>query len=185
MQPGKRVDIIKRVTDKLEPGNDWDEIDLVLEQFGFPTTTQWGRGKRSYIIHFLKRGGDDNLDAIDQYLMGHSRPDDEPWSDGGFRLFLTHVVSQKRVAHSLKTCLRFYGIDALVAHDDIAAGKEWKVVIESALYSCDALAGLLHKGFRESDWCDQEVGMDIGRGIALFQSSSICSHMDFLVPCRL
>ena len=68
---------------------------------------------------------------------------------------------------SLKSCLRFYGVDAFVAHDDIQPGKEWQFVIESALHACDALAGLLHEGFRESAWCDQEVGIAWGRGIAV------------------
>ena len=121
----------------------------------------------SYVIEFLKDGSDSGLAAIDQYLMGHSRPGDEPWEDERFRLFLTHVDTQKQAAHSLKSCLRLYGVDAFVAHDDIQPGKEWQVVIESALHSCDALAGLLHEGFRESDWCDQEVGIALGRGIAV------------------
>ena len=167
MQPGQRIDIIKRVATRLADGDDWDEIDLVLEQFGFQTARQWERDKRSYIIHFLKKGDDSNLAAIDQYLMGNSRPGDEPWEDGMFWLFLTHVATQKQAAHSLKSCLRFYGVDAFVAHDDIQPGKEWRFVIESALHSCDALAGLLHEGFRESAWCDQEVGIAWGRGIAV------------------
>ena len=119
---------------------------------------------RSYIIGFIKDGSDDSLAAIDQYLMGDSQPRDEPWENEGFRLFLTHVATQKQEAHSLKSCLRFYGVDAFVAHDDIQPGKGWQLVIESALHSCDALAGLLHKGFRKSDWCDQEIGIALGRG---------------------
>jgi hypothetical protein len=31
------------------------------------------------------------------------------------------------------------------------------------LHSCDALVGILHEGFRESPWCDQEVGIVLGR----------------------
>ena len=122
---------------------------------------------KSYVTHFIKNGDGDSLAAIDHYLMGHTRPGEEPWEDEGFRLFLTHVASQKGAAHSLKSCLRFYGVDAFVAHDDIRPGKEWQLVIESAVQTCDALAGLLHEGFRESDWCEQEVGMALGRGIVV------------------
>ncbi len=167
MQPGQRVDVIKRVATRLAATNDWGEIDLVLEQFGFPTLDDWQEGMRSYIVTSLKHGEDDNLAGIDQYFMGHSRPGDEPWEDDRFRLFLTHVATQKLAAHSLKSYLRFYGVDAFVAHDDIQPGKEWRLVVESALHSCDALAGLLHQGFRESDWCDQEVGIALGRGVAV------------------
>ncbi len=167
MQPGERVIVIKRVAEQLAATDDWGEIDLVLEQFGFPISDHWQGGMKSYIIEFIKDGSDDSLVAIDQFLMGDSQPRDEPWENKGFRLFLTHVATQKQVAHSLKSCLQFYGVDAFVAHDDIQPGKGWQLVIESALHSCDALAGLLHKGFRKSDWCDQEVGIAMGRGVAV------------------
>jgi len=52
-----------------------------------------------------------------------------------------------------------------VAHEDINPGKEWQYEIEKALRSCHALAALLRKGFRESDWCAQEVGFVLGRGL--------------------
>lgn len=165
MQPGERIDIIRRVATRLGSEDDWTIIDLVLEQFGFHTRWEWSGTTESYVIECLKEGNDRGLVAIDQYLMGHERPEDEPWEGEGFRLFLTHVAKKKRVAHDLKSHLRYFGVDAFVAHDDIQAGKEWQVVIESALRSCDALAGLLHDGFRKSDWCDQEVGFAIGRGI--------------------
>jgi len=38
-------------------------------------------------------------------------------------------------------------------------------VIEAALHSSKALVALLHSGFRESNWCDQEVGIAFGHGI--------------------
>ncbi len=167
MQPGQRVDAIRRVATRLASTDDWLEVDLVLEQFGFPTTDFWQGDMRSYIVDSLKDEDDDKLAAIDQYLMGHSRPGDVPWEDERFRLFLTHVATQKQAAHELKSNLRFYGVDAFVAHEDIQPAKEWLVVVESALHSCDALAGLLHKGFRASDWCDQEVGIALGRRVAV------------------
>ena len=165
MQPGERVDVVKRVAERLAVEDEWTEIDLILEQFGFPTSLSWNDDKKSYLIEHLKDGDSANLIAIDQYLMGHHRPSDEPWEGKSFRLFLTHVAKRKKVAHTLKSKLQYFGVDAFVAHKDIRAGKEWQVVIESALASCDALAGLLHDGFRKSDWCDQEVGIAYGRGI--------------------
>ena len=45
VQPGERIEIIKRIATQLAARGDWDEIDLVLEQFGFPT--MWsGKGTR-------------------------------------------------------------------------------------------------------------------------------------------
>jgi hypothetical protein len=165
MQPGERLAVIKRIATRLGAEDDWAEIDLVLEQFGFGTEWRWEGNGNSYVLHCIKNNTDAKLAALDQYLMGHARPDEEPWEDGRFRLFITHLAKYKGTAHSLKSNLRFYGIDAFVAHDDIRPGKEWQLVIESALHSCDALVGLLHDGFRESDWCDQEVGFALGRGV--------------------
>lgn len=167
MQPGERVDIVKRVAERLAAEDEWMEIDLILEQFGFPTSLSWSDDKKSYLIQHLKHGDSDRLNAIDQYLMGHSRPGEDPWEDSAFRLFITHLAAKKQIAHAMKSCLRFFGIDAFVAHEDIDPGKEWQIVIESALSSCDALVGLLHEGFRESPWCDQEVGFALGRGVAV------------------
>ena len=97
--------------------------------------------------------------------MGHSGPADEPWEGERFRLFLTHVSAQKQAAHDLKAGLDYFGVEAFVAHDDIDPAKEWQIVIEKGLKTCDALIGLLHRGFRKSRWCDQEVGFALGRGI--------------------
>jgi nucleoside 2-deoxyribosyltransferase len=165
VQPGERVEVIKRISTRLGAEDEWSEIDLVLEQFGFETEYRWEGDVKSYVIHCVKRDADEKLRALDQFLMGHSRPDEEPWEDGRFRLFITHLAKHKVKAHALKSNLRFYGIDAFVAHDDIRPGKEWQLVIESALHSCDALVAMLHEGFRESDWCDQEVGFALGRGV--------------------
>lgn len=165
MQPGERVVIIKRIATRLAAEDDWAEIDLVLEQFGFRTLNRWDGDAKSYVLYLIRKEQDSKLKALDQYLMGHNRPDDEPWEEDAFRLFITHLAKHKRDAHSLKSNLRFYGVDGFVAHDDIRPGKEWQLVIESALHTCDALVGLLHNGFRESDWCDQEVGFALGRGV--------------------
>jgi nucleoside 2-deoxyribosyltransferase len=165
MTPGERIEVIKRIATRLGAEDDWAEIDLILEQFGFPTEWRWEGDAKSYVLHCIKNNDDANLEALDQYLTGHSRPDEKPWDDGRFRLFITHLAKHKATAHALKSHLRFYGIDGFVAHDDIKPGKEWQLVIESALHSCDALVALLHDGFRESDWCDQEVGFALGRGV--------------------
>ncbi len=87
---------------------------------------------------------------------------DEPWEGGGLRLFLAHVDTENDVASSLKADLSDYGVNAFVAHADIKPGNAWPVVLESAIRRCDALAGLLHEGFHESEWCDQEVGLALG-----------------------
>jgi len=165
MQPAERIAAIKRISSRLGAEDDWFEIDLVLEQFGFPTWDQWEGTKLSYVHRSIKDAPSDMLEALDRYLMGDTSPSEEPWESGRFRLFISHVAGHRKTAHELKSFAGFYGIDGFVAHDDIAPGKEWRLVIESALASCDALVALLHEGFKESDWCDQEVGFALGRGV--------------------
>ena len=143
----------------------WTEIELILNEFGYATDETWYGDTSSHVIELLQYGDPDALVALDAYFKGPRRQSEEPWTDEHFRLFLTHIATQKQAAYDLKSCLATYGVDAFVAHADIEPGKEWRIVIESALYSCDALAGLLHDGFRESQWCDQEVGIALGRGI--------------------
>lgn len=90
--------------------------------------------------------------------------DDSIWDSGGFKLFLSHVSSQKGFAHELKEALRRYNITAFVAHDDIEPTAEWQQKIESALNSMDALAAILSDDFVNSPWCDQETGIAMGLG---------------------
>lgn len=87
------------------------------------------------------------------------------WTEGYFRLFLSHLAERKVEVHKLKDSLRYYGISAFVAHDDIQPSKEWQDEIELALRSMDSLAALVTPKFIESKWCDQEIGWAFGRGI--------------------
>ena len=89
------------------------------------------------------------------------------WTNGYFRLFLSHLADHKVAVHALKQDLRPFGIAAFVAHDDIQPSKQWQSEIELALCSMDALAALVTPRFTESHWCDQEVGWAFGRGISV------------------
>lgn len=86
------------------------------------------------------------------------------WQPGFFRLFISHLASKKEKAHELKVSLARYQVAAFVAHDDIEPSREWQGEIESALRTMDALAAIVEPGFVESRWCDQEVGVAMGKG---------------------
>ena len=175
MQPGERVTIIKKAAQTLA-AQGWSDIDLTLGQFGFPTEDEWRGDEYAYVIEQLKRGGDDDLVALHAYLHPgdvpptEPQPDliedpDSPWETGGFRLFVSHLSGEKENVSRLKSALAAHSIEAFVAHEAIEPTKEWVNVIEAALRSCDALAAWLSPGFRESSWCDQEVGFAVSRGI--------------------
>lgn len=93
---------------------------------------------------------------------------DRMWKPGYFRLFISHLSEYKVFASNLKECLQNYGIDGFVAHEDITPSKEWEQEIESALFSLDALCAIVVPGFERSRWCDQEVGIALGRKKMVF-----------------
>ena len=94
--------------------------------------------------------------------------DDKMWRPGYFRLFISHLSDFKESASNLKECLLNYGIDGFVAHEDITPSKEWEKEIEAALFSLDALCAIVTPGFDRSRWCDQEVGIALGRKKMVF-----------------
>lgn len=87
------------------------------------------------------------------------------WLNGKFRLFLSHLSSDKILATDVKAALSLRGVDTFVAHEDIEPSKIWQAEIELALRSMHALAALITPGFHESKWTDQEIGWALGRGV--------------------
>ena len=89
------------------------------------------------------------------------------WRNGYFRMFISHITTKKDKASSLKTALEEYGITSFVAHEDIYPTKEWQKEIEKALNSMHCMCAMIYEGFHESNWCDQEVGVALGRNITV------------------
>ncbi|KPZ74682.1 hypothetical protein AN394_00399 [Pseudoalteromonas sp. P1-26] len=87
------------------------------------------------------------------------------WEGGYFKLFLSHLSSFKNQTSNLQLALKKYAISGFVAHKNIEPTKEWLNEIEGALRNMDALVAILTPGFEESRWCDQEVGVAIGRDV--------------------
>lgn len=93
---------------------------------------------------------------------------DRMWKPGYYRLFISHLSEFKESASNLKECLQDFGIAGFVAHEDITPSKEWEQEIEAALFSMDALCAIVVPGFEKSNWCDQEVGIALGRKKMVF-----------------
>ena len=116
------------------------------------------------VIISPKPAGDSILPVVAASPDG--APEEVPsfWQAGYFRVFITHLAGNKASAHKLKEALAIYQVAAFVAHDDIEPTREWQSEIERALRTMDALIAILSPGFIQSKWCDQEVGIAIGRG---------------------
>ena len=87
------------------------------------------------------------------------------WKDGYYKLFISHLSSNKVRMSAMKEAFLHWGIYAFIAHDDIEPTREWRNEIEVALESMDVMVAVVEPGFKKSDWCCQEVGYALGRKI--------------------
>lgn len=87
------------------------------------------------------------------------------WKVGYVKLFVSHLSENKNRMSTLKSSLAYWGISAFIAHEDIEASREWRDEVEAGLETMDVLVAVVEPGFKESDWCVQEVGYALGRRI--------------------
>jgi len=87
------------------------------------------------------------------------------WKDGYVKIFVSHLSSNRERMSAMKLGLANWGISAFIAHEDIEASREWRDEVEAGLESMDVLVAVVEPGFKESDWCVQEVGYALGRRI--------------------
>lgn len=173
LTPSQRITLIKEISSRLSV-EEWNLIDVTLEQFGVPTTSSWNGTKIGYLVEMTKGAGDNALVDLAMHtgfqLEAVPKPSFEPpfWRKGYLRLFISHLSSQKDFASKLQEALLVYGISGFVAHSDIEPTAEWQIQIETALATADALVALLHPEFHKSNWTDQEIGFAMGRGLPTF-----------------
>jgi hypothetical protein len=172
MGPGDRVELIRKLAGRLSQSDyEWEDLDLVLRQFGFPTDS-WTGSQRGYVLAQLEAGTDEYLVDLDEYLFGGASreildPANLPWESGTFRLFVSNTSANAAVAGKLRDYFAPWRIDAFVAHTTIEPTREWERVIEAALSSCHALTAVVTNDFVTSKWCDQEVGYCLARRIPI------------------
>jgi len=172
LSPSDRIKIISEVAGRLQDEG-WALIDLTLRQFGQRTTDTWRGTEHDYIIEMISAASDSELQGLAHHVgFEVSEPvggiDPPFWKDGSLRLFLSHLAKHKKFSGGLKEELEAYGISCFVAHSDIHPTTEWQDEIVTALSTAEVLVALLHDGFNESDWTDQEVGFAMGRSIPVF-----------------
>jgi hypothetical protein len=165
--PGQRITLIKECAQLLAV-REWYEIDLVLRTFDFPTDDNSHGGTLPYVIDMMEGSPDASIQALHSYLVGEdaSGPaDSDPWAHGQLKLFVGHLAIHQEFVGQVGNALLADGVSAFIAHTSIEPSKEWELVIESALRTCDAMAVFLHRGFHASKWCDQEVGFGLARRV--------------------
>lgn len=175
MRAGERITLIKSIASALSQVESWADVGLTLNQFAIPYDDRYEGGLYEMVLEAAQPASDEALLELHDYLY----PDSQtfragapgsvggPWDPDAFRLFITHTHANRTFAGRLRTVLKYGGIDAFVAHDNIEPTREWQDEIESALNTCDALLALLTKDFAQSKWCDQEVGFCVARAVLI------------------
>jgi hypothetical protein len=172
MKPSERATLVKEIARRLAT-EEWPFIEATLESFSLPTYREWDGSAVSYVLYCLREAQERTLRELAEHV-GYSSIDKRQrtiprfWKEGMFRLFITHLATQRKAAGELQGALHNFGISSFVAHNDIAPTKEWQNEIEAALSSCEALVALLHPKFHDSKWTDQEIGYAMGREVPVF-----------------
>jgi hypothetical protein len=171
MTSSEKIKVIKEISVVLSKET-WSLIDLTLKQFKFPISDEYTGDTFNYVLMHIKDGKDKNLIELAAHLgimIDSVESELKPvfWKEGYTKLFITHLASDKVNAHEIKKRLGKYSISGFVAHDDIEPTRDWQNEIEVALRTCDALLALMVKGFHESKWTDQEIGVALGRDILI------------------
>jgi hypothetical protein len=186
MKPAERIPLLKKLASGLsDDGMSWEEMGLVLRQFGFTSESldyydEDGNlrspGQYGFALHHVETSGTDEARLeLERYLNpgeaanGSNSPTSVgpgPWEDENtVRLFISHTHPNATFAAEMKEYLGRYLIESFVAHADIKPSAKWIRIIESALFTCHAAVALLTPDFRKSQWCDQEVGFLLARSL--------------------
>ncbi|EGU31259.1 hypothetical protein VII00023_22789 [Vibrio ichthyoenteri ATCC 700023] len=171
----EKIEFLEKLGLELQSRMTFDEIDMYFSGHKIDKKSMQPNtnSKRLYAKDVLSTVSDEVLFKISSEL-GVDSPnaakiveDATFWKAGHFRLFLSHLASFKIKTSKLQSALRRYAISSFVAHEDIEPTKEWQNEIEAGLRTMDALAAILMDGFKESNWCDQEVGVAVGRDVLI------------------
>ncbi len=177
MEAGERFSLIRAIHSTLMRANAWNVplIDALLSEFCADTSNVESVTER--VLERLASLADDRLAALNQHVnpdavssadaSDQGSSEEGPWANGAFHLFISHISRHREPAAAIRQWMAPFGVDAFVAHDTIEPTRPWQDVIEPALATCHALAALLTADFKESNWCDQEVGFAVGRGILI------------------
>ncbi|WP_218395572.1 toll/interleukin-1 receptor domain-containing protein [Alteromonas lipotrueae] len=171
----EKIEFLDSIGAELQSRMTFSDINTYFRTHGVPTddTVEYS-SKRIYAKEMLADVDEElllelasELGIIDTSISSDTKKDVGFWKPGHFRLFLSHLASFKVQTSHLQTALRKYAISSFVAHEDIEPTKEWQNEIEAGLQTMDALAAILMSGFKESSWCDQEVGVAVGRNVLI------------------
>ena len=171
----EKISLLDRIGRELQSRMGYSDINVFLGAYGVDCKDfQPSTNSKWVYVKELLANADKNLliQIADDLAIDHNYSRVIPkeatfWKAGQFKLFISHLASFKAQTARLQQSLNKYAISSFVAHEDIEPSKEWQIEIEAVLHSMDAMAVLLMPGFKESNWCDQEVGVAVGRDVLI------------------
>ncbi|MCW2382835.1 MULTISPECIES: toll/interleukin-1 receptor domain-containing protein [unclassified Sphingobium] len=175
MRAAERMELLEKVGTELQRRYTFTDIDAFFAALNISTASveTWGgvNSKRVYAKAVLSHVPENDLLRVAQELdlvpAGKFEAVKPPMNWQGtkaFRLFISHISKDKLIATRLKKALASYEIAGFVAHEDIHPTLAWQDEIERGLQTMDALIAVHTRGFKDSTWCQQEVGFALGRG---------------------
>ena len=177
MKVTDRFEAIDKIGRELQRRFGYSEIDMYFAQFGVQpppdgvgANSKWVYSKAALAsapLEIVARIADDlDLGSLAQ-LSAQANPPSIWRGITYLRVFLSHISKDKAKATRLRECLKPYGIQAFVAHEDIEPTKEWQGEIERGLMSMEAFVSIHTAGFSKSIWTQQEIGVALGRGVKI------------------
>jgi len=187
LSASERISLIQAAAKSLAELSKVD-AELALEMFEVDGKAygyaNWDSYGYDYVIDRLKPVSDETLLGLNAHLVGEPAlaPGAGSWKEGFTKVFLSHTSANRKLAGEVRTRLLGEGIDLFVAHDVIETDKEWIEEIKVALVTCEVLVALFTEDFRASNWCDQEVGHALGRGIKVISVKCGADPHGFVFP---
>ncbi|WP_165497020.1 toll/interleukin-1 receptor domain-containing protein [Rhodococcus sp. ABRD24] len=175
LDPKVRIELLFQVVEELENLTS-DREDIVLQTYGIEPRRFEGFGPGSTLAEAVNSASDDQVLALARQFDIDTPQVDAPVavahsaarSAEPLFMFASHLTTHRALVAAVANRLERYNITLFVAHDSIAVDNPWAAEIENALDRADAGVVFVHDGFKQSDWCDQEVGWMLGRKIPVF-----------------
>jgi TIR domain len=166
-----RIKLIFAVADKLaEPGLSWAQVNVVLATYGLEAYSQ---SSPTTLSELISAASDDVLVELAEFVDIPVPVSSTPpaavsttvRSAQPLFVFASHLSAERHFIGVIREELARFGITLFVAHDSIPDDATWHQEIEKGLDAADAGLVFLHPGFKESDWCPQELGWLLGRHV--------------------
>lgn len=168
----KRMELIEDLACTLQSKFTFKDIDIFLAEFGFNEGGDHSsyNSKRIYVKDKLRKAGTKDLakiaEELDIRVPSLIKVPPKNWENSNTaKAFISHISKDKKIAKKLRDLLKCYNIEAFVAHEDIKPSEEWQTEIINALNTCDFFISIHTAGFKESTWCQQEIGYVTARQV--------------------